>query len=73
MTTYRSCRLIANRNLPNDRRHGRDFIDADLFHWGDISTVFLKWTPSTNTNIFSRYGCVRTALCVGLRLSARVV
>ena len=48
MTTFRSCHLIVNRKLPDDRRHVHDFIDADFFHCGDISTIFLEWTPSTN-------------------------
>ena len=32
MTIFLSCHLIANRKLPNDCRHVRDFIDADFFH-----------------------------------------
>ena len=31
MTTFRSCRLIVNRKLPNDCRHVCEFIDADFF------------------------------------------
>ena len=38
--------------LADDRRHVRDFIEADIFHWGGIATLFFKWTPSTNANIF---------------------
>ena len=34
MTTFRSCYLIVNRKLPDDRRHVRDFIDADFFPLG---------------------------------------
>ena len=55
MTTFLSCHLIVNRKLPDDRRHVSDFLDADSFRWGSISTLFLEWTPSTNTNIFSCY------------------
>ena len=36
-------------------RHVRDSIDADFYRSGGISTLFLKWTLSTNANIFSRY------------------
>ena len=32
MTTFRSCHLIANKELPDDRRHARDFIDAGFFY-----------------------------------------
>ena len=49
MTTFRSCHLIVNRKLPDDRRHDCDFIDAD--HWGGISSIFFNWTQSTNANI----------------------
>ena len=42
MTTFRSCHLIVNRNLPDDRRHVRDFIDAEFFCLGGISTLFFK-------------------------------
>ena len=55
MTTFRSRHLIVNRTLADDRRHVRDFIDATFFHRGGICTLLLKWTPSTNANIFSRY------------------
>ena len=41
MTNFRSCRLIVNRKLPYDPRHVCDFIDADFFHWGGVSTLFL--------------------------------
>ena len=53
MTAFWSCHLIVNRNL-DDRRYVHDFIDADFSHWEDSSTLFLKWLPSTNANIFSR-------------------
>ena len=52
MTTFWSCHLIVNKKLLDDRRHVHDFIDADYFCWGGISTLFLEWTPSTDTNIF---------------------
>ena len=55
MTTFQSCHLIVKRKLAADRRCVRDFINADFFRWGGISTLFLGWTPSTNANIFSRY------------------
>ena len=56
MTTFWSCHLIVNKNLPDDCRHVRDFIDVDFFSiGGGISTSFLGWTPSTNANIFSHY------------------
>ena len=32
-----------------------DVCDAEFWHSGDISTLFLKWTLSKNANIFSRY------------------
>ena len=51
MTNFWSCRLINIRKLPDVR----DFIDADLFCWGGASTLFFKWTPSTNANISSCY------------------
>ena len=37
---FRSCHLIVIRNPPPpyDRRHVRDFIDADFVCWGGIST-----------------------------------
>ena len=44
MTTFRSCHLIANRKLADDRRHDCDFMDANFFRWGGISTLYLKWT-----------------------------
>ena len=50
-----SCHPIAVRTLADDRRHGRNFLDADFFCWGGISNLFLEWTPSTNANTFSRY------------------
>ena len=55
MTTFRSCHLIVNRKLADDRRHVCDFKDADFFRWGCISTLFLECTPSTNIKICSRY------------------
>ena len=33
MTTFQSCHLIVNRNIADDRRHVRDFIDTDFSHW----------------------------------------
>ena len=33
MTTFRSCHLIVNRTLVDDRRHVFDFIDTDFSHW----------------------------------------
>ena len=50
-----SCRLIVNRKLTDDRRHVRDFMDADFCRSGGTSTLFLEWTPSRNANIFSRF------------------
>ena len=32
---------MVNRKLLDDRRHVRDFIDTDFFHWGGASTVSL--------------------------------
>ena len=55
MTIFWSCHLIVNRKLIDDRRHVHNFIDADSFHWGGISTLLFKWTLSTNTDIFCRY------------------
>ena len=37
MTTFRSCHLIVNRKLPDDCRHVRDFVEADLV----VGEVFL--------------------------------
>ena len=54
MTTFRSCHLIVNRKLCYDRRHAHNFIDA-AFPLGGTYSPFLKWTPSTNANIFSHY------------------
>ena len=55
MTTCRSCHLIVNRKLADDHRYVLDFKYADFFPLGGISTLFFKWTQSTNANIFSRY------------------
>ena len=57
MKTFWSCHLIVNIKLPppNDRRLVRDSIDADVFHWGGFSTLFFKWTPPINANIFACY------------------
>ena len=55
MTTFWSCHLIVNKKNPDDCRYVRDFIDAGFLRWGGISTLFLKWTPSTNANIYSHY------------------
>ena len=33
MTNFWSCHLIVNRKLADDRKHVRDFIDADFFVW----------------------------------------
>ena len=48
--SFRSCHL----KLADDS-HICNFMDADFFHWGGISTLFLEWNPSKNANIFSRY------------------
>ena len=42
MTKFWSCHLIVNRKLPDDRRHVRDFIDADFFCCGTTYTLVLK-------------------------------
>ena len=39
----------------DDRKHVRNFIDADFCHWGGTSTLFLNCTPSTNADICSCY------------------
>ena len=46
MTTFRSCRLIVNRKLTDDRTHVCDFIDVAFLHWGGIYTLFWEWNPS---------------------------
>ena len=53
MTNFLSCHLIVDRDLPNDCRHVRDFIDADFLSLERYSTLFLKSTPFTNANNFS--------------------
>ena len=53
MTTFRSCHVIINRKLADDCRYARDF--ADFFRLGSIYTLFCRWIPSTNANIFSFY------------------
>ena len=44
---------MVNRKLTDDRIHVRDFKEA-VFCWSCVSTLLLKWTPSTNTSIFCR-------------------
>ena len=39
MTSFRSCHLIVNRKLPDDRRRVRDFIDADFF----VGEIFILY------------------------------
>ena len=48
--------LSSHSQLTGDRRHLRDFIDADYFRWGVISTLCLGRTSSTNANIFLIWG-----------------
>ena len=52
MTNFLSCHLTVDRRPDDDGRHVHDFIEAD-FSWGGTH-LFLKRTPSTNANIFSR-------------------
>ena len=55
METFGSCRLIINRNPTTIVG---TFVTLEIlifFWWGDLSTLSLKWTPSTNANISSRY------------------
>ena len=52
MTTFRSC----HRKLANDRNHVRVFLDADIFHWGGISTVFLKWSANISSPYYTHFG-----------------
>ena len=56
MTTFRSCHLIVNRKLPNDRRHVLDFIDAGFVLVGRYfySVFFLNgFYPQTPTFFLS--------------------
>ena len=46
---------LSHRKLADDRRYDCDFIDAEFSSWGGISTLFLKWTRSTNAIIFYHY------------------
>ena len=55
MTAFWSCHLMVDRKLADDRRHVGDFIDAEFLSWGSVYILFLKWTPSTNANMFSHY------------------
>ena len=52
MTTFWSCHLIVNSQLSHDRRRVLDFIDADFCHWEGTSSLFLRWIPSKNANMF---------------------
>ena len=54
MKTSGSCHLVINRN---PMMIVGTFVTLQMlvFLWGGTSTPFLKWTPSTNTNVSSRY------------------
>ena len=52
MKTFGSCHLIMNRNYHN-RRHGRDFTDADYSH-GEI-TLLHGFHPQTLTSLLATH------------------
>ena len=54
MTNFRSCHPIVNRKLPDDRRHVRDFIDAD-FLLGRYFYFIFEMDSIHKHYIFSRY------------------